>query len=134
MRKIIWFLVGLLALVTLASSAFAQDNGVVHPPTGSVYELRYTAQPNSEEVCLFKVDAVGTVVIVDEGNPLACTNAFVADGATVNVLQVPVSPSLGMDTPVALRASRTVQGVEIHSALSNWHELAALLGAPVLLP
>lgn len=132
-RITIWTIVAFLALATLASTAFAQgQNGVIHPPVGTVYDLRYTVAVNSEEVCLFQATADGSS-IVDEGHPLACTNAFVADGNTANVLQIPVTPSLTLDIPVVLRASRTVNGTKLVSALSNWHTLAAALGAPVIL-
>lgn len=132
MRKIVWTIVALLALITLASTALAQDGGG-YLPVGATYEVRFQAQASSERVCLYKVETVPAVRISDS-NPIACTTDLVADGATANTMRFEVSPGLTADQPVAALAERVVNGNTLTSGLSNWRTLIALLGAPVLLP
>ena len=132
------FKLALVAFLALAGSAYAQTNGQEHDPTGISYDIRFTAQPGTTELCVHRVAVGATVTAVDtdgdgtitQADALGCTSALVADGSTTNSFELEIVPPFTANVTIAGRAYSTSAAP---SALSNWHVLRAVLGTPVLL-
>jgi len=127
-----------VATLAVATVAIAQSDGGFYDPTGSSYDVPYQVQVGTTEFCVHAVTGTTTIVAVDtnkngtieQADALGCTKTFTADGVARNVLKISITPALQANLKIAGRSYST--GLPA-SVLSNWKELRAVTGAPVLL-
>ncbi len=129
-------------LSAVALMAYAQSSGTVHAPVGVRYELRFTAKPGTTAVCIHEVTAGPSVEFVDrdhdgaitQADAFGCSSSVVADDATPNAITLEMEPPLVRSVTVSARAYDGTGPTDPGpSGPSNWHVLAAVLGAPTLL-
>ncbi len=137
-------LLAFILLATLLSpfGAGAQDRVTIVPLDADLYEVRYLAFPNTDEVCFFEVNVAGDTAdaivdrngdsLTDKLDALLCVTPASVDGATENRAGMTLTEPQA-DQPIAAIGYRVVSAGELQSDFSNVGDLLVRPRAIIIL-